>query len=288
MDSRRRGIFLIAIGLSLMLTAAIWLACVLTTGDVPAVGHVRLLSDSTVTWPFAVSRWWDILAAPLFAIGLVLIFTAPSFKGDRRAKVSLIAAVVVFGLFGTMSSTTMSDVAAAGFNRAPVPPPAEVPVADPVQSAKPESPLSPRPVVVPMDASRPTHVAPPAKPQTPPQPKSTPPPARPALLAEPPSLPTLGLVGGLGLCAAAGLFMGLLFGSFLRPAQASAWARDWLTDGGFLLGLSFGLGLGLVDGLLIGLVAGGLAALFAGAAYGLGLLAASNVRSLFRKSENDA
>ena len=61
-----------------LLTALFWGIWYLVAGSVPVVTSVQLSAEETIQLPFAVSRWTDVLCAPLWAFTLILFFT------DRR------------------------------------------------------------------------------------------------------------------------------------------------------------------------------------------------------------
>lgn len=66
MEQGRRSILIWRWALVTSVFAALfWTVWGLVMGEVPAITSLRITPDRTLEFPFAVSRWWDVLAAPL-------------------------------------------------------------------------------------------------------------------------------------------------------------------------------------------------------------------------------
>ena len=64
---------------------------------VPKTTEIMMTKDWVVQLPFAISRWWDILFAPIWTFILVFLFTPKKVKGDRDLFFGLVVGLG-FGL----------------------------------------------------------------------------------------------------------------------------------------------------------------------------------------------
>ncbi len=76
MDQNRKPALLWKIPLvAAFITALFWSIYYLVVGSVPTVETVQLTKDVAFQLPFTISRWTDVLFAPILAYILVSIFT---------------------------------------------------------------------------------------------------------------------------------------------------------------------------------------------------------------------
>jgi hypothetical protein len=101
--------------------ASFWGLCWMFLGHVPSAGPFRLSQGITLNWHL--SRWWDVLAYPVWAAYLVDCLTC---TGDQFEKFASPKALAVFALcalggiavtgFGTLDMGALAAlIAAAGF-----------------------------------------------------------------------------------------------------------------------------------------------------------------------------
>jgi len=57
------------------LIALFWAIYSLSTGSVPIVTSVKMTSTWTMSLPFGISRWWDILIGPIWSIIIISFLT---------------------------------------------------------------------------------------------------------------------------------------------------------------------------------------------------------------------
>jgi len=79
---RRKKLMLSWSILTAVLIALFWTIYYLTVGSVPVVSSIKMTPDSTLTLPFAISRWWDILLGPLLSCFFALFFTSKKITED--------------------------------------------------------------------------------------------------------------------------------------------------------------------------------------------------------------
>ena len=58
---------------TMVVVALFWGVWWLIAGDVPSVTSLKIMSGTSLTLPFAISRGWDILFAPAWALAIVAI-----------------------------------------------------------------------------------------------------------------------------------------------------------------------------------------------------------------------
>jgi len=96
---RRKKLMLRWSILTAVLIALFWTMYYLIVGSVPVVSSIKMTPDSTLTLPFAISRWWDILLGPLFSCIFVLFFTSRRITKDKDLVGINLGASLVVGLF---------------------------------------------------------------------------------------------------------------------------------------------------------------------------------------------
>ena len=64
------------------LIALFWAIYSLSTGSVPIVTSVKMTSTWTMSLPFGISRWWDILIGPIWSIIIISFLTKLKDKDD--------------------------------------------------------------------------------------------------------------------------------------------------------------------------------------------------------------
>lgn len=73
-------------------------------GSVSATDHLQMTAKWTLQLPFSVSRWWDVLFAPIWALIFVLILSLKRTKKDKNLDsmlvVGLVLSLAVGMLFG--------------------------------------------------------------------------------------------------------------------------------------------------------------------------------------------
>ena len=67
-----------------VLFALFWGIYSLFGGQVPATNQLRMINKWTIQFPFPVSRWLDVIFAPLLTFVLVLIFSSQRYKKDKE------------------------------------------------------------------------------------------------------------------------------------------------------------------------------------------------------------
>ena len=77
------------------LIALFWAIWYWKTGSVPVVHGIKMTGNWTVSLPFGMSRWWDILVGPIWAIIVILIFTNSKISEDEDLVVGLVAGLGV-------------------------------------------------------------------------------------------------------------------------------------------------------------------------------------------------
>ena len=102
MDSARSNKLIVRWALvSAGLTALFWASWYLIYGEVPVVTAVKMTPNWTVNLPLAISRWWDVLQAPIWSTILILIFTNEKIRKDEDLAFELaigLALGLAFGL----------------------------------------------------------------------------------------------------------------------------------------------------------------------------------------------
>lgn len=95
MDSTRRNKLLVRWALvSAGLVALFWGSWYLTYGSVPMVSAIKLTPNWTLNLPFSISRWWDVLMAPVWSTILILIFTNHRDMKDKGLALGLTSGLV--------------------------------------------------------------------------------------------------------------------------------------------------------------------------------------------------
>ncbi|MFA6603947.1 MAG: hypothetical protein WCT10_03870 [Patescibacteria group bacterium] len=74
------------------LAAAVWTICYWRTGSVPAI-----VDGGVLKLPFAISRWWDVPMAAIWAALIVLAMTSRFIEDERVRRILIIG--LLFGLF---------------------------------------------------------------------------------------------------------------------------------------------------------------------------------------------
>jgi len=84
-----------------ILFALFWGIWYLTGSSVPIISELKIDSKTTIQLPFSMSRWWDVLIAPTWAVFLILLFTNNRIRKDEDLAASLafgLGVGLVFGL----------------------------------------------------------------------------------------------------------------------------------------------------------------------------------------------
>ncbi|HLD27367.1 MAG TPA: hypothetical protein VJB39_00770 [Patescibacteria group bacterium] len=76
------------------LIALFWVIYYLIAGSVPTVTSMKV--TDTLSLPFGISRWWDILIGPIWSIIIIYLFT--KLKGKDGDLVAALVAGLGFGL----------------------------------------------------------------------------------------------------------------------------------------------------------------------------------------------
>jgi len=79
------------------LIALFWAIYSLSTGSVPIVTSVKMTSTWTMSLPFGISRWWDILIGPIWSIIII------SFLTKLKDKDDILGASLAFGLGASLA-----------------------------------------------------------------------------------------------------------------------------------------------------------------------------------------
>ena len=53
-------------------------------GQVPATDQLRMIDEWIIQFPFPISRWLDVIFAPLLTFILVLIFSSERYRKDKE------------------------------------------------------------------------------------------------------------------------------------------------------------------------------------------------------------
>ncbi|MEX0869821.1 MAG: hypothetical protein WDZ39_00100 [Candidatus Spechtbacterales bacterium] len=88
--------------------AAFWTIWYFTAGSVPVVHEIQLTESTTLTLPFAVSRWFDVLLGPVYSVLLIQTFYAA--KKEESVDGDLVAGLAV-GLFAGLAFALASVLA---------------------------------------------------------------------------------------------------------------------------------------------------------------------------------
>jgi hypothetical protein len=72
------------------LIALFWVIYYLIVGSVPTVTSIKMTETWTMSLPFGISRWWDIMFGPIWSIIIIYLLTKLKGKDD-----DLVAALVV-------------------------------------------------------------------------------------------------------------------------------------------------------------------------------------------------
>ena len=80
-----------------ILFALFWGIWYLVAGEIPNTTQIRWTEKTNIQLPFAMSRVWDIIFAPLWAMILILLFTNNRIRKDENLVFGL-GAGLVFGL----------------------------------------------------------------------------------------------------------------------------------------------------------------------------------------------
>jgi hypothetical protein len=80
------------------LTAIILIGWYLAKGTMPASNLIRMPDIWAFRLPLMISRWWDIIAIPIFVCLLILIFTSKVFQSEERYLKSHSFAIMVTNL----------------------------------------------------------------------------------------------------------------------------------------------------------------------------------------------
>ena len=78
------------------LIALSWVIYYLIAGSVPTVTSMKVTDTWTLSLPFGISRWWDILIGPIWSIIIIYLFT--KLKGKDGDLVAALVAGLGFGL----------------------------------------------------------------------------------------------------------------------------------------------------------------------------------------------
>jgi hypothetical protein len=87
----------------LIASALFWGIWYLVAGHVPSVTSIRIAPHHTFALPFCISRWWDVLLAPLWAWSIARYVTGPDVHGDAnwlslRSSAAELVVGLIFGL----------------------------------------------------------------------------------------------------------------------------------------------------------------------------------------------
>lgn len=77
--------------------ALFWTIWYLATGSTPTVTGIKITPNRIIQLPFSISRWWDILAGPIWSIILISIFTSKTFREKIKEYPGLVCCLG-FGL----------------------------------------------------------------------------------------------------------------------------------------------------------------------------------------------
>ena len=79
MEWERRGKLIWRWGFTVATAAALFWFTWSQVADVPAATGFQIAEKWSYPFPFSVSRWWDVLAAPLWSTIVILFFTTDSW-----------------------------------------------------------------------------------------------------------------------------------------------------------------------------------------------------------------
>ena len=93
------------------LIALFWVIYYFINGSVPVVSTLKWSDTQTITLPFLVSRWFDILIGPLYSIIFVYLFISNKIKENEELGFALVVALFV----GLVVALFVGLVVAPGF-----------------------------------------------------------------------------------------------------------------------------------------------------------------------------
>jgi len=93
--------------LSALAVSVFWLNWRLITGFVPVVDKIKICKGLSYGLPFAISRWWDILFAPAWAM-VILWLVGRKWEEDWDNKIIIAGILSLAAVFGFCLSAAVS------------------------------------------------------------------------------------------------------------------------------------------------------------------------------------
>lgn len=75
-----------------------WLFWYLSTGEVPVVREIQITKEWTLTLPFGISRWWDMLIGPIWSVSLATTLT--TYKDRYITLLIMVVGFAIGSFFG--------------------------------------------------------------------------------------------------------------------------------------------------------------------------------------------
>ena len=102
--SRRMKLLWLIPLIAAILFALFWGIWFLKTGSEPITDHLRWNEKTVIHLPFAVSRFWDILFAPIWAFLFVFLFTNKRFIEEKNSGFGVFFYLAI-GLFAGLGTS---------------------------------------------------------------------------------------------------------------------------------------------------------------------------------------
>jgi len=69
---------------AMLVVGAFWGVWYLITGSVPQTTELKMAKDWQITFPFAISRWWDIAFAGIWSAIIVFVFSKVAILAIKK------------------------------------------------------------------------------------------------------------------------------------------------------------------------------------------------------------